>query len=88
MGHTAMVFIPVNDVTVADPPRISIDETMILVASLRVKTCESSPNECITNSNIPEKHEYEMSDSSPSSSYDFEPSMSIRGIEFEFCREL
>ena len=31
---TAMVFIPVKDVTVAEPPRISIEETIMFVASL------------------------------------------------------
>ena len=31
---TSIVFIPVRSVTVADPPRISIDDTMIFVARL------------------------------------------------------
>ena len=34
--QAAMVFIPVRSVTVADPPKISIDETMIFVASLEI----------------------------------------------------
>lgn len=33
--HTAIVLIPVKSVTVAEPPRISIDDTMIFVASLQ-----------------------------------------------------
>jgi hypothetical protein len=32
--HAAMVCIPVKTVTVAEPPRISMEETMIFVASL------------------------------------------------------
>jgi hypothetical protein len=34
MKLTAMVFMPVKLVTVAEPPRISIDDTIILVARL------------------------------------------------------
>jgi hypothetical protein len=32
--HAAMVLMPVKTVTVAEPPRISMEETMIFVASL------------------------------------------------------
>jgi len=32
--HTAMVLMPVKSVTVAEPPRISIELTMIFVARL------------------------------------------------------
>jgi hypothetical protein len=39
--HAAMVFIPVRLVTVAEPPRISIEETMMLVASLEVLSKKS-----------------------------------------------
>jgi hypothetical protein len=34
--QAAIVFMPVKLVTVAEPPKINIDETMIFVASLRV----------------------------------------------------
>jgi hypothetical protein len=37
---TAIVFIPVKLVTVAEPPRISMDETMMFVARLPVVTIE------------------------------------------------
>ena len=33
-ARTAIVFIPVKSVTVADPPRISMDDTMMFVARL------------------------------------------------------
>jgi hypothetical protein len=36
--HAAMVLMPVKSVTVAEPPRISMEETMIFVASLN-QTC-------------------------------------------------
>jgi hypothetical protein len=36
--HAAMVFMPVKLFTVAEPPRMSIEETMIFVASLN-QTC-------------------------------------------------
>ena len=42
---TAIVCIPVRDVTVADPPRISMEDTMMLVANLR----DSSVNENTLN---------------------------------------
>jgi len=32
--HAAIVFIPERSVTVAEPPRISMEETMIFVANL------------------------------------------------------
>jgi hypothetical protein len=32
--HAAMVLMPVKSVTVAEPPRISMEETIIFVASL------------------------------------------------------
>ncbi len=39
-----MVFIPVRLVTVADPPRISIEETMTFVASLEEKVVNIRPD--------------------------------------------
>ena len=39
--HTAMVLMPVKSVTVADPPRISIELTMILVARLIEESMKS-----------------------------------------------
>lgn len=39
---TAIVFMPVKSVTVADPPRISIEETMMFVAKLGATVRQSS----------------------------------------------
>jgi len=33
--HAAIVFIPVRSVTVAEPPKMSMEETMMFVAKLK-----------------------------------------------------
>jgi len=46
--HTAMVLIPLKSVTVADPPRISIDETIMFVLKLFMsRQNDTSENEHI-----------------------------------------
>jgi hypothetical protein len=80
-----MVCIPVKSVTVADPPRISMDETMMFVARLPTELgiSKHSSVEC-----IPEEHEDKMGDSSPSFTDNFQPGVGIRSVKFEFSGKL
>jgi hypothetical protein len=88
--HAAIVFIPVRSVTVAEPPKISMEETMMFVANLRtihpseIRLDQVSP----PRKDSPEEEKYSMGELSPASTNDFEPSVSVRGIKFKLGGEL
>lgn len=82
-----MVFIPVRLVTVADPPRINMDETMIFVANLS-SWLKPIPHDEIARIDLPEEHEYKMCDCPPTSTNNLQPSMSIGCVQLELGGEL
>lgn len=86
-ARTAIVFMPVKLATVADPPRISIDDTIMLVARLRDNQ-RPEASRFAPNFHSPEEHEHKMSCGTPSSSHDLKPCMSPRGVQFELRCQL
>lgn len=83
--QAARVFIPVRSVTVAEPPKINMEETIMFVAMLKPWLSEFL---IFLRLDAPKKHEHEMSRLAPTSSYDFEPGVSMRSIQLQFCWEL
>ena len=80
---TAIVLIPVKSVTVAEPPRISIDDTIILVANLTAKRIILIHRLGLGERTLPEEHEDKMSNGSPSDADDFQPCVSERRVKLE-----
>jgi len=70
MFLTAIVFMPVKSVTVADPPRINIELTMIFVANLKANLNRNA-RELFPRNHSPEKHEYQMSCLAPPNTDNF-----------------
>ena len=83
---TAIVFMPVKSVTVADPPKTSIELTIMLVARLD-KSGELISIETWSTF-VPKEHENKMSCFSPSCANNLKPRMCIRRIELELGRQL
>lgn len=86
LGRTAIVLIPVRSVTVAEPPRISIDDTIIFVASLFCLLGDTRLDP--RTERAPEEHEDEMSCCSPASSDNLKPSVCEWSVELQLCCEL
>ena len=79
--------IPERAVTVADPPRISMDDTMIFVASLSGRYV-SRLVVVTTHDILPEKHEEKMGGCTPSDGDNFQERVGVGCVEFHFCRKL
>jgi len=86
--HAAIVFIPVRSVTVAEPPKMSMEETMMFVAKLKKTSVENETLWNLLKEVVPEEHENEMSEFSPTSADDLEPGVSVRGIKLKLGRKL
>ena len=86
MRLTAIVFIPVSAVTVAEPPKMSMAETIIFVARLDT---HSEHGQCSTMlEDSPKEHEDEVSDRAPARRHDFEPCVCMRSVQLELCCKL
>jgi hypothetical protein len=82
-----MVFIPVKEVTVADPPKISIELTIMLVERLFVQINNGSADK-EGDKELPEEHKNKMRKSSPSHIDYFKPRVRIRGVKFQLRGKL
>ena len=79
--RTAIVLIPVKSVTVAEPPRINMELTIMFVA--RLEKSVSSLNLGLTLVGpLPKEHEDQMGNFAPSDTNDLQPRVGIRSIEF------
>ena len=89
--QAAIVFIPVRSVTVAEPPKISMEETMMFVAKLYAKKTPLKvelEETSLPKTNSPKKEENEMGKCSPTSTNDLEPGVSVGSIEFKLGGKL
>lgn len=82
-----MVFIPVKEVTVADPPKISIELTMMLVERL-FKQINNDSADKEDDKGLPEEQKNKMRKSSPSHIDDFKPCVRVRGVKFQLRGKL
>jgi hypothetical protein len=83
-----MTCIPVRSETVAEPPKINMDDTIMFVARLfivRVRTLFLNQR---TRPHEPEEHEHEMGKGAPSLADDFEESVRIGRVQLQLGCEL
>jgi hypothetical protein len=76
-----MVFIPVRLVTVAEPPRMSMDETMMFVA--RPAQWDKDRIHQMKVKERTKEHKNAMSEGAPATSDNFEEGMRIRSVKLK-----